>query len=74
MQTMCIAFIACSLAEIFIWSWMAHLGDDVLYVCLRVCWAHLIAFMFQMFQTSMAHRRFNFEKPAYFVEEGDSRT
>lgn len=37
MQTMCIAFIACSLEKnFFIRNWMAHLGDDVLYVCLCV--------------------------------------
>lgn len=67
MQTMCIAFIACLLAEIFIRSWIAHLGDDGLYVCFRVCWAHLIAFMFQMFQTYVACMFFNFENPAYCV-------
>ena len=37
MQTMCIAFIAYSLENFFfIRNWMAHLRDDVLYVCLCV--------------------------------------
>lgn len=73
MQTMYIAFIACSLAKkFFIRNWMAYLGDDVLNVCSCVCWGHLIIFMFQMVQTYVAHIYFNFENPACFGKVGDS--